>query len=115
MLQDPILRRAQEQRRPISFSIVPKVAVADGGRKKNQERDPHRRYPATEEKGTVTSTAVANAGGGGGSSSSKVMGDNVVLQNNEIARFCGTHLVPVASAYLSPYVRELLARQEVTA
>jgi hypothetical protein len=58
-----------------------------------------------EEKGTVTSTALANAGGGGGSSSSEVVADNVVPQN-KIAWFCRTHLVPVASASLSLYVRE---------
>ena len=53
----------------------------------------------------MKSTAVANAGRGGGSSSGEVVGDNVVLQN-EIPQFCRTHLVPVASTYLSPYVRE---------
>jgi hypothetical protein len=62
MLQDPILRRAQERRRPVSFSVVPKVAAVD--QNKNQDRNPHDRYPVTEEKGTVTSTAVAYAGGG---------------------------------------------------
>jgi hypothetical protein len=104
MLQDPILRWAQERRRPVSFSAVPEVAApVDWEKKTNQDRNPHRRYPTTEEKGTVTSTAVANAGEG--SSSGEVVGD-VVLQINKIARFCRTHLVPIASAYLSPYTRQ---------
>ena len=68
MLQDPILRWAQERRCPVSFSAVPEVAAvaaADWEKKMNQDRNPHRRYPATEEKGTVTSTAAANAAGEG--------------------------------------------------
>jgi hypothetical protein len=59
----------------------------------------------TEEKGVVMPIAVANAGGEGGSSSGEVVGDYVVLQN-EIAQFSRTYLVPIASTYLSPYVRE---------
>jgi len=76
-------------------------------RKKKKRTKPgiHTAGIPRQEKGTVKSTAVANAGRGAGSSSSEVVGDNVVPQN-EISQFCRTHLVPIASAYLSPYVRE---------
>jgi hypothetical protein len=49
---------------PSQFSVVPEVVAALDQEKKNQDRNPHRRYPTREETGTVTSTAVANAGGG---------------------------------------------------
>jgi hypothetical protein len=58
----------------------------------------------TEEKEAMMSTAVANAGGGRGSKSGKWSA--IVVQQNKIVRFSRTHPVPIASAYLSPYMRE---------